>query len=293
MLVGVDVAGATVQAGIVEKGTVVSALSMELRADSTPEEVLDSIAELVRKLSPTPELVGVAIPGEVNTDGRCWRLPNLPGFEGLALAQQVAGRLKCPVAVENRATTAALAEQLFGHGREHPSFLMVTLGTGVGGGLVLGHQLYPGANGFGAELGHIKVDYAADAPLCGCGQRGCLEAYVGSRALLREHKARTGLELDITALRQGVLSRQAPALRLLDAAGRALGRALANVQSLLDLNAIVLACGSGLPFEPLASATRRELRQQCFAPPLVNVPLLESKLGDQAAVVGAAYLAQL
>jgi glucokinase len=120
-----------------------------------------------------------------------------------------------------------------------------------------------------------------------------LEAFAGSRALLREHKALTGLDLDIAALRAGILSRQAPALRLLDAAGRALGRALASVQSLLDLNAIVLACGNGLPFERLASVTRRELRQHCFAPPLVSVPLLESKLGDQAAVIGAAYLAQL
>ncbi|HEX7451570.1 MAG TPA: ROK family protein, partial [Polyangiaceae bacterium] len=186
MLIGVDFGGTQVKAGIVESGEVVRSTSTPTRAGSSPGEVLDTIASTVLALSSKPDAVGVAIPGEVNSEGRCWRLPNVPGFEGVHIGEELAKRLHCPIAVENDATTAALGERLYGHGREHPSFLMLTLGTGVGGGLVLGHQLYPGATGFAGEVGHMKVDTSADAPLCACGQRGCVETFAGTRALLRE-----------------------------------------------------------------------------------------------------------
>src|SRR3954468_9765281 len=185
MLIGVDFGGTQVKAGIVENGEVVRSTATPTRAGSSAAEVLDAIASTVLALSSTPDAVGVAIPGEVNSEGRCWRLPNVPGFEGVHIGEELAKRLRCPIAVENDATTAALGERLYGHGREHPSFLMLTLGTGIGGGLVLGHQLYPGANGFAAEVGHNNVDWSPDAPLCACGQRGCIEAFAGTKALLR------------------------------------------------------------------------------------------------------------
>src|SRR3954465_2152834 len=187
MLIGVDFGGTSVKAGVVEEGQVVRSTATATRLDTGPKEILDAIASTVLALTPKPEAVGVAIPGEVNAEGRCWRLANVPHFEGVPIGEELAKRLSVPSAVENDAAPAALGEQLYGQGREHPSFLMVTLGTGIGGGLVLGHQLYPGANGFAAEVGHMNVDSAPDAPLCACGQRGCVETYAGTRALLREY----------------------------------------------------------------------------------------------------------
>src|ERR1700749_3629852 len=185
MLIGVDFGGTQVKAGIVEHGDVVRSTATPTRAGSSASEVLDTIASTVLALSSKPDAVGVAIPGEVNSEGRCWRLPNVPGFEGVHIAEELARRLHCPIAVENDATTAALGERLHGHGREHPSFLMLTLGTGIGGGLVLAPQLYPGANDFAPEVGHMKVDSALDAPGCAFGQRGCVEPFSSKRALLR------------------------------------------------------------------------------------------------------------
>jgi len=263
------------------------------RAGSSAAEVLDTIAGTALALSSKPDAVGVAIPGEVNSEGRCWRLPNVPGFEGVHIAEELAKRLRCPIAVENDATTAALGERLYGHGREHPSFLMMTLGTGVGGGLVLGHQLYPGANGFAAEIGHMKVDSSPAAPLCACGQRGCVEAFAGTRALLREYNRLGGQASEVLPIAVSARRGEDAGLKTFEMMGSALGRLLANIQNLLDLNAVVFSGGISASFDLLEPYVRAALRAHAFAPPLAEVPLLISELGERAGVIGAAHLTTL
>ena len=156
-----------------------------------------AIARTVLELDPAPRSVGVAIPGEVDPTGRCWGLPNVPGFKGVQLGKGLSDRLRCPVAVENDATTAALGEYLYGHGTRYPSFLMITLGTGIGGGLVIGGQLYPGSNGFAGEIGHINIDPSPEAPQCGCGKAGCMETDAGTAALLRKYAELGGQATEI------------------------------------------------------------------------------------------------
>jgi glucokinase len=293
MLIGVDFGGTQVKAGIVENGEVVRSTATPTRAGSGTAEVLDTIASTVLALSSKPDAVGVAIPGEVNSEGRCWRLPNVPGFEGVHIAEELAKRLRCPIAVENDATTAALGERLYGHGREHPSFLMLTLGTGVGGGLVLGHQLYPGANGFAAEIGHMKVDTSPEAPLCACGQRGCVETFAGTRALLREYARQGGHATEVLPIAVSARRGEPAGLRTFEMMGSALGRLLANIQNLLDLNAVVFSGGISASFDLFEPYVRDALRAHAFAPPLSDVPLLVSELGERAGVIGAAHLTQL
>jgi glucokinase len=293
MLIGVDFGGSQVKAGIVENGEVVRSTATLTRVGSSATEVLDTIAGTVLALSSKPDAVGVAIPGEVNSEGRCWRLPNVPGFEGVHIAEELAKRLRCPIAVENDATTAALGERLYGHGREHPSFLMLTLGTGVGGGIVLGHQLYPGANGFAAEIGHMKIDTSPEAPLCACGQRGCVETFAGTRALLREYTRQGGHASEVLPIAVSARRGEPAGLKTFEMMGSALGRLLANIQNLLDLNAIVFSGGISASFDLIEPYVRDALRAHAFAPPLAEVPLLVSELGERAGVIGAAHLTAL
>jgi glucokinase len=294
MLIGVDFGGTAVKAGMVDGGEVVRSTSTATRADTTPPEILDAIARTVLSLTPKPEAVGVAIPGEVNAEGRCWRLANVPGFEGIPIGEELAKRLGCPIAVENDATTAALGEQLYGHGRDNPSFLMVTLGTGIGGGLVIGQQLYPGSNGFAAEIGHNNVDSSPEAPLCGCGQRGCIEAFAGTRALLRRFAELGGptvtevLPISVSARRGGEAAR-----KTFEMMGRALGKGLATIQNVLDLNAIVFSGGVSASFDLIEEHIRAGLRENVFGKPAAEVPLLVSELGERAGVIGAAHLTTL
>jgi glucokinase len=294
MLIGVDFGGTQVKAGIVEGGEVVRSMTAETRPGASVNEVLSTLTNVALALAPRPAAVGVAIPGEVDGEGRCWRLTNVPGFEGVHIARELGERLNCPIAVENDATAAALGERLYGHGREYPSFLMITLGTGIGGGLVLGHALYPGTHGFAGEVGHMNVVRALDAPVCACGQRGCIEAYAGTRALIRRYKELGGGPADevlpiSVAARRG----EQAALRVFEEMGEALGRGLANIQNLLDLNAIVFSGGVSQSFDLIEPYVRRALREFAFAPPLAEVPLLVSELGERAGVIGAAHLTEL
>jgi glucokinase len=293
MLIGVDFTSSVIKAGIVEGGAVTRSMTADTPSNTEPAEVLDTIARVVLALAAKPAAVGIAIPGEVNTDGRCWRLPNTRGFEGVKIAEEAGRRIRCPIAVENRATAAALAEQLYGHGRVQQNFVLMTLDTGIGGGLVIGHQLYPGSNGFGAELGHICVDTTPEAPLCGCGQRGCVEAFAGTRSVLRKFQELGGRASDLNTIANSARRGEYAGLTTFEAMGRAIGRALATVQNFLDLSAVVFAGSAASYFDLIEAFVREELRARTFAPPLAEVPLLLSSLGDSAAVIGAAHLTTL
>ncbi|MGC4091299.1 MAG: ROK family protein [Polyangiaceae bacterium] len=295
MLIGVDFGGTHVKAGVVEGGEVLRSTSAATRVGASPDDVLDLLASTVLSLSTEPEAVGIAIPGEVDAEGRCWRLTNVPGFAGVHVAAELSRRLGgCPIAVENDATSAALGERLFGHGREHPSFLMVTLGTGIGAGLVLGHMLYPGANGFAGEFGHLNIDRSADAPLCACGQRGCVEAFAGTKALQRRFKELGGPDVEeVRPIADSARRGDTAAISVFKGMGEALGRGLSAVQNLLDLNAIIFTGGIAAALDLVEPHLRTALRAHTFAPPLAEVPLLSSELGERAGIIGAAYLTTL
>jgi glucokinase len=293
MLVGVDFGGTQVKAGIVEGGEVVRSMTADTRPGASVSEVLATLSNVVLALAAKPDAVGVAIPGEVDAEGRCWRLTNVPGFEGVHIARELGERLNCPIAVENDATAAALGERLYGHGQKYPSFLIVTLGTGIGGGLVLGHALYPGSNGFAGEVGHMNVNRSPEAPVCACGQRGCIEAYAGTKALLRRFRELGGSADEVLPISISARRGESAGLRVLEEMGEALGRGLANIQNLLDLNAIVFTGGVSASFDLIEPHVRRSLREFAFAPPLAQIPLLVSELGERAGVIGAAHLTEL
>ena len=220
--IGVDFGGTRIKAGVVENGQLAHSESCDTPADG-PNAVLDAIAELVHRFDAQPSGAGVAIPGEVDPEGRCYRLPNVPGFEGVRIAVELERRLHCPVTVENDATTAALGELIYGHGRAHPSFVLATLGTGVGGGLVVDGALRRGAHGFGAEIGHILVDSSSDAWPCPCKLKGCMEAYAGTVGLLRhyrEHRGKAAAPRDVAEAARGGDERALETFRFV---GRALG----------------------------------------------------------------------
>ncbi len=293
-MIGVDFGGTAIKAGVVEDGQVVRSAEVPTPVGEGPDKVLDAIARAVLQLASKPRSVGVAIPGEVDPTGRCWGLPNVPGFKGVELGKGLSQRLRCPVAVENDATTAALGEYLHGHGSRYPSFLMITLGTGIGGGLVIGGQLYPGSNGFAGEIGHINVDPNDDAPLCGCGKRGCLETYSGTGALKRRFAQEGGGDAqDVKEIAESARRGEAAGLATFRMMGLALGRGLANIQNVLDLNALVFTGGISRSFDLIEPLVREGLRKYSFADPPAEVPLVVSELGPAAGVVGAAYLTRI
>lgn len=292
-MIGIDFGGTRIKVGRVSGATVVQSQSVATRASDGPSQILDLIAETVRQIDPNPKAAGLAVPGIVAPDGVCLRLPNVPGFEGTNLAVELGSRLDCRVVVENDATTAALAEMVQGHGRSYPSFLMLTLGTGIGGGVVLDRHLRRGAHGFAGEVGHTPIERSESAWGCGCGLKGCLESYSGTKGLLRKYAELGGQADEILPIAEAARRGEQAACETFAMMGRALGIGIAGFQNTLDLDAIVFTGGISSSFDLIRPSLTQALEKFAFAPQLASVPLLVSELGDRTGLLGAAYLTTL
>ncbi len=210
---------------------------------------LDDLARLLREAVDDHEGhllgVGVGIPGAVDSQasGRV-QAPTL-GWAEARVGRTLRAALGVPVLVENDVNTLAVAERVYGIGREHGSYLVATIGRGIGCGVVIDGALYRGAFGGAGEIGHIPM--SVGGPVCGCGSRGCLEAYIGQSALERAGVERGVIApgADIEALRAAADAGQAAAREIFSEAGAMLGRALAGVVHTLDPE-VVMLLGEGI-----------------------------------------------
>lgn len=311
---GVDVGGTKIQAVAVRSGEVVGSDRMLTPRDGDAGAVIDAIVATVHAAlqgagASARELraVGIGTPGAIDTHtGAVAHAANVPGFgERVELGTLVHQALdEVPVAVGNDVDVGVLGEHRRGAGRSFRNLLGVWIGTGVGGGLVLDGVLWRG-RGAAGELGHVVVE--ADGRHCTCGRRGCLEAYAGrvgmerrARKLVKdgqrtnlfkimERRGRDRLTSGVYA--QALQEGDAMTAKLVDEAAWALGIALASVQNVLDLEAIVVGGGLGDRLgQPFVDRVADEMTPRLFVrddPPT----MLLSQLGDLAGAVGAAVLA--
>jgi glucokinase len=289
-MIGVDFGGTRIKGAIVDGKTIQKKESVETPDEQSPSVVLDTIAALVRKLTDTPSSIGLAIPGQVDDDGRCWRLPNVPGFEGVNIQKELEKRIGCTVTVENDATTAALGELRYGFGTEFPSFVLATLGTGVGGGVVVDGKLQPGAHGFAGEIGHILVDSSEGAWPCPCGLQGCMESYAGTRGLVRKFQELGGKADEPREIADLARQGDASALEAFGNMGRALGVGFAQIIKVLDVHALVVSGGISASLDLIEPSLRATLRKYVFGKPTGEIPIVVSELGSDAGLIGAALL---
>lgn len=225
-----------------------------------------------------PAGVALGIPALVGKGGVTGRAPNLPRWSGFPAASVLADALDLPVvSVDNEANLAALAEHRYGAGPE--SFVHLSGEIGVGGGVVLGGELFRGVRGYAGELGHISID--PDGPRCGCGGRGCLEQFAGQLALLRASRT-PSTEALIDAARRG----KGAARDAITQAGTALGVALAGVINVLDVPVAILGGVYARLGEWLAPPMTAELKDRVVSGLPVDVRI--GALGSDAAVLGAA-----
>ncbi len=310
LTIGVDVGGTKAAGGVVdEAGTVLVAVRRPTPSQD-PQAAEDVIAAVVEELREkyVVEAVGLGAAGFVD-ESRSTVLfaPNLAWREE-PLRADVERRVGLPVVVENDANAAAWAEYRFGAGRGHRHLVLVTLGTGIGGGIVIDGALYRGSFGVGAEIGHVNA--VRDGRRCGCGNRGCWEQYASGRALVREARdlaresplvASRMLELaggSADAISGPEVTRAAAegdpsALECFRLVGDWLGRGLADLAAVLDPSCFVLGGGvsegGDLLLQPAARAFASALTGRGHRP-TAEVKLAE--LGSAAGLVGAADLAR-
>lgn len=279
---GIDVGG-TKYLGVVidESGEVI----VEKRR-LTPEggdAVVQGLAEFAAELAPYDTL-GVGVPGLVTRQGVLRAAPNLIGAAEVQVGPRLEQMLGHPVAVDNDATCAILAEWQIGAARGFDDIVLVTLGTGIGGGLVMGGQLQRGANGFAGEIGHMVVQ--PDGPFCPCGRRGCWERFASGRGLQMLAGGRSGEEV-VAAARRG----DRESLVVIDAFAHWVALGLVNLTNVLDPACIVLGGGLATAPDMFLPPIDREFLALIYSPENRPQPkLVFARLGERAGAIGAALL---
>lgn len=292
-VVGLDLGGTSIKAGALgSDGRILARASAPTPLAQGGERVLDALAELARELGAGAlEELGLGTPGLVDRQrGLVSASPNLEPIVGVPLRDGLARRLGLAperVRIENDANAAALGEEKLGAGRARGDSCLVTLGTGVGGGLVLGGELFVGPGGLGGEIGHLVIHPGGEP--CGCGNRGCLEQYASATAAERRARA-AGLEPELERLAQLARERAGPERELLEAVGRDLGRGLGLVVTLLDLRTFLVGGGFGAAFDLLVPGVRRGIAETTFGARKDAIELLPAALGADAGWIGAALL---
>ncbi|MGH3473063.1 MAG: ROK family glucokinase [Nocardioidaceae bacterium] len=310
LTIGVDVGGTKIAAGVVDAaGRIIEEVRRETPArasDATVAAIIDVVQGLTEQ-HPIAA-VGIGAAGFIDADrSTVLFAPNL-SWRDVPLRQAVEEAAGVPVVVENDANAAAWGEFVFGSGKDDDDLLLVTVGTGIGGGLVADHRLYRGAFGIAAEIGHMRV--VPGGHRCGCGNLGCWEQYASGSALVREARAfaaaGTPMAADLLALANGDASAidgpmitlaatqgDAWAIELLESAGRWLGEGIASLAAVLDPGVVSIGGGVAeageLLLEPIRAAFRAQLTGRRFRPEL---EIRQATLGNRAGLIGAADLAR-
>ena len=310
--IGCDLGGTNMRAAIVDvdTGTVLHHMSVPTLAREGHDDVMKRMAELCLHVIQSAGMnkdeiggIGIGVPGVIDLEkGETLFLPNLEGtWPHVPLQSTIAELTGLPTALLNDVRSITNGEWRFGAGKGVETVAVFAIGTGIGGGLIINSQLYLGIGGTGGELGHTTIDY--NGPVCGCGNRGCLEAFASGPAIAAMGlKAVTqGLTTRIADLCENDLNRVTPKLiaqaahegddiakDIYERAGFYLGIAAVNVCVAVGPRRIIIGGGVSRAGDLLLEPIRRTLRERVTVMPIEQVEVVPSQLGNNAGVIGVA-----
>ena len=309
---GIDLGGTNIKAGIVDENQkILVEDSVPTRVERPYQEIIKDMADLVKNLlnkihATEAELsgVGVGSPGTVDAANGVVLYSNNFDWDNIPLAAELGKYFTCPIKVSNDANCAALGEVKAGAAREIKNAILITLGTGVGGGVIIDGQVFEGAHAGGAELGHTSLIFGGE--LCTCGRRGCVEAYVSATGLIREAKraAEKDPQSVMNELCKGELSNMNgkipfDAAEQKDPAGMKvvndyityLGESIANYVNIFRPDVILLSGGICNQKEKLTEPLTEYIKTKCFGGEKAFIPEVRCAiLGNSAGIIGAANL---
>ena len=283
---GIDIGGTTVHLGVCDRdGVVRGRLTIPTEASKGPDDTITRVSTAAERLIEEHGAVsscGIGMPGELAIDRqRFVRANHFPGWVDVPAARLVAERLGVPTGLENDANCAAWGELVAGSGRGTRSLACFTLGTGVGGGIIIDRKLWLGTNGAAGALGHIAVD--PNGPECKCGQRGCVEVYASATSLAARYGKGTARDAFAAAARG-----EADAMAAIDWTCDGLAAGVANVIHIIQPDVVVLAGGMSAAGDPLLSRVRAGVSKRVRTSWLRAIRIELSALGNDAGWIGAA-----
>ena len=308
--IGVDIGGTFIKgAAVNSNGKVFDMFSIPLKKNLDGESVIKEVAETIKDVLAQNSLqdkvagIGIGCPGTLDVDNGVVNYSNNLGWEKLQIADIFSKILPYPVKLINDANAAALGEAKFGAGKSHSTVIMLTLGTGVGGGIIIDGKLFDGNEGKGGELGHTVI--VVDGEECTCGRKGCLEAYASATALIRETKKEMNLnknslmwsicpnidvvdgKVPFTAAKKGDDS----ANKVIDNYVKYLGEGILNFCNIFRPNVIVLSGGVANAGEFLFNKLNRYVKERFYGYKFTpEVKIVPAELGYDAGKIGAAAL---
>ena len=297
---GIDIGGTNVKAAIItEDGSVKASEERRWSGGDSPELVsvaTELAAAVIGEVGEAPAACGVGCAGIVAHElGVVRKSPNLSTWHDVKLAEMLGETIALPITVDNDANAAAYAEYMIGAAHGAASAVVITLGTGMGAGIVLDGAIYRGKHGFAGEVGHTTVDISSRTP-CACGAFGCLEPLVNAGSLVSRVLSRTETDTPEALSAQDIGTRAAlgdtAALAAVTELGQALGVGLANITALLDPEIIVIGGGVAEAGRPLLDAAWDELVRRTSRCRDDLPRVVPAALGSAAGVVGAALMAR-
>ena len=311
LTIGIDVGGTKVLGGVVDEAGKVLTTARKDTPRQGGSALTQTIADVAKELLEQHSVasVGVSAAGFVSSDRKTMlATPNIADWNGVDLDNQLTKLIGLPVVIENDANAAAWGEAKFGAGKNQDHMMMLTVGTGIGGGIVVNGALYRGAFGIAAEFGHMRV--VPEGHICGCGARGCFEQYASGNALLRHAREAINASPEIArnllsrgdgtvagltgqAITDAARDGDPVALAAFNTTGQWLGAGIASLAVLLDPACVVIGGGVIDAGEILLKPTRESLeRNMPFAGKHPYPEIIAAQLGNEAGLVGVADLAR-
>lgn len=308
--IGVDLGGTNIVcAAVMAQARIIEKHKQPTEVPKGVERVVANIKECIREVLRKAHLsleqisgIGIGSPGPLNTrTGIVINPANLHGWHNVPLRKMIEDEFHVPVVLDNDANAAAYGEKWAGAGKGVDNLVVFTLGTGVGGGIIMDGKLLHGPDDTAGEVGHCTIDY--NGYQCKCGNRGCLETYVSATGIVRRttEAIRKGRDTIINNMVEGDLNRltskivyealeqgDALACEIFEETGRLLGVGIANIVNTLNPEMIVISGGVIQAGEHLFRPTREEVRRRAFEEPTLTAKIVPAQLGGDAGVIGAA-----
>lgn len=305
LFAGIDIGGTTAKIGLVDPaGNIIVKTQIETDKSGKWQNLIDNFIlpiENWQKEGKNIIGVGIGAPGAFDQNKRALATcVNIPILKEVPFIQYIEDKLKVPVIGDNDATCAAVGEHIFGSGRHYKNFIMITVGTGIGGGIIINDKVYRGRDGYAGELGHIMA--VPDGLLCSCGNRGCIETYASATAIINQIK--TGIEKGTITSYKNISTDQINAelifhkakegdfdsISAIDNAAKHLGDVIGSFINLLNLDAIIIGGGvaqAGNYFIDKISSYAKQTAWKIF---FEEIAILPAKLLNDAGIIGAASL---
>ena len=296
-IIGIDLGGTNLKCALLDYNLKIKARSsFSTKSFSNKQRLISGIVDSINDFIVSQKLikgsilgVGVGLPGPVDSiKGIVHFLPNIPGWKEVDLKRILEQKTNLSVFIDNDAKLMALAEHKVGSAKNYSNALCLTLGTGVGGGLIINNSLYRGEDNAAGEVGHLPIN--EHGPICGCGSKACLEVYVGNNRIIKHARKIFGSKVTLEEVSKLAQNNNSKAVKFWDEVGSKLGLALSGVVNLLNLDAIVIGGGVSSAGKELFKSVKKTIFSRAMSVQAKRVKILKAKLGNDAGMIGAGYL---